>query len=500
MAGAPDNPDSGAASAEVTGWAPRLRQEQRLRDLEELLARAPERIAADSLAVERAALLAALDRRDEAREAFVAILRRSPTHFAALNEFGGFLARIGAIDAACRVYAEAIAHHPDNPVPYINLGNLEWRAGRHEEARGRFEAALKIAPDHAAAHQGLGAVLSDLGDLAAADAHFAQGFRGRAIVTLPYRGTRPPLPLLQLVSSGGGNIPTAPFLDDREFLVNVVVADHVDPAEALPPHRLVFNAIGDADRCGAALAAAKGLIARTTAPVINAPAAIERTSRLLAARRLGTLEGVAAPRMARIARSELESQAALAALARAGLVFPLLLRSPGYHTGQNFLRLTAANELPTALAVLPGDELLAIEFLDARGADGQYRKYRVMFIDGALYPVHLAIARDWKVHYFTSDMAERAEHRTEEAAFLADMRGALGDRAMVALEQIRDALALDYGGVDFGIGCGGDLLLFEANATMVLVPPPDDARFAYRRDAIARALAAVTGMIRSRTG
>jgi len=488
---------SGAAQADALSWAPRQRQEERLQELDNLLARTPAG-AADRPAIERAALLAALDRRDEAQQAFVAILRRAPTSLAALNEFGGFLTRIGAIDPACRVYAEAIVHHPDNPMAYINLGNLEWRAGRSSEARARFEAALRIDPDHAAAHQGLGAVLADLGDLAAAEAHFARGFRGHAIVTLPYRGARPPVPVLQLISSGGGNIPTAPFLDDREFLVSVVVADHVDSTAALPPHRLVFNAIGDADRCGPALAAAKDLIVRTAAPVINAPAMVERTSRLETARLLGAVEGVRAPRMALISRRDLASADAAATLAGAGLTFPLLLRSPGYHTGQNFVQLAAPGELPAALAALPGDEMLAIEFLDAQGGDGNYRKYRVMFIDGALYPVHLAIAHGWKVHYYTSDMAERADHRAEEAAFLADMHGTLGERVVATLARIRDVLALDYGGIDFGIGRDGDVLLFEANATMVLVPPPNDARFAYRRDAVTRALDAVGGMIRSR--
>ena len=35
---------------------------------------------------------------------------------------------------------------------------------------------------------------------------------------------------------------------------------------------------------------------------------------------------------------------------------------------------------------MPGDDLLAIEYLDARGPDGMARKYRVMFIDGVALP------------------------------------------------------------------------------------------------------------------
>jgi len=92
-----------------------------------------------------------------------------------------------------------------------------------------------------------------------------------------------------------------------------------------------------------------------------------------------------------------------------------------------------------------------------------------MMIGGKIYPLHLAISRDWKVHYFTSDMADKPDHRLEEAAFLADdMPAVLGDKAYRALEAIRDALGLDYAGIDFGLNAQGDLLLFEANATMVI--------------------------------
>ena len=113
--------------------------------------------------------------------------------------------------------------------------------------------------------------LPDLGDRAGARYHFQKGFRDHAISDLPYRGTRPPVALLQLVSSGGGNIPTASFLDDCVFLTSVIVTDYLDPSVPLPPHQLVFNAIGDADLCGPALQAAVRLMARTGAPVINDP-------------------------------------------------------------------------------------------------------------------------------------------------------------------------------------------------------------------------------------
>jgi glutathione synthase/RimK-type ligase-like ATP-grasp enzyme len=477
------------------GWAPQLAQESRLTQLEELLSHPRAGDDAVDAEIERAVLLGALDRRQDAQQAFIDILRRAPTHFSALNEFGTLLTGMGAIDAACRVYAEAIAHHPLNPMGHVNLANLLLRANKHTEARGYYEAALRIDPDYAPAHQGFGAVLSDLGDRAGALYHFQKGFRDHAVSTLPYRGTKPPVALLQLVSSGGGNIPTASFLDDCVFLTSVVVTDYLDPQIPLPPHHLIFNTIGDADLCGPALQAAIRLTARTSAPVINDPAAVMKTGRIANARRLRALPGVVTPRTVAMARELLAGPDGAAALANQQFGFPLLLRSPGYHTGRNFIRVETAAELPAAAAGLPGNDLLVIEYLDARGKDGNARKYRVMMIGGRIYPLHLAISGKWKVHYFTSDMAEQPDHRREEAAFLSDMPAALGHKAIAALERIQTALGLDYAGIDFGIGPGGDLLLFEANATMVIAPPDADERWAYRRAAIDAILEAVVAMI-----
>jgi glutathione synthase/RimK-type ligase-like ATP-grasp enzyme len=482
-------------------WRPRLAQEARLAELDAQLAHGGEDEVRLQVEIERAALLGALDRRAEAQTAFIDILRRHPTHFSALNEFGTLLATHGAIDAACRVYAEAILQHPNNPMARVNLANLLLRANRHAEARAHYEAALKADPDHAAAHQGLGAVLADEGDRDGAREHFRKGFRGHAISTLPYRGEGPPIPLLQLVSSGGGNIPTAPFLDDSVFLTTVIVADHLDPATPLPALALIFNAIGDADLCQPALEAAIRLTAATRVPVINDPAAVMKTGRRDNATELAALPGVITPRVEAVPRSILAGTEGAAWLADRGFTFPLLLRSPGYHTGRNFVQVESAADLAAAATDLPGDELLAIEYLDARAKDGNARKYRVMMIGGKLFPLHLAISRNWKVHYFTSDMADKPNHRAEEMAFLDNMRGVLGDKAFAALGAICARLGLDYAGIDFGLNAAGELLLFEANATMVIAAPPEnDPRWAYRRGAISAAIDAVVAMIKQKAG
>ena len=187
------------------------------------------------------------------------------------------------------------------------------------------------------------------------------------------------------------------------------------------------------------------------------------TGRADNARRLAGVPGMIVPAIAVLQRSSL--------LQADGLTFPLLLRPPGFHTGRHFRYVADQAELAGAATDMPGDELLAIEYLDARGVDGMARKYRVMFIDGVAYPLHLAISADWKVHYFTAAMATSAAYRAEERRFLDDMSAVLGARAMAALAGIGAALGLDYAGVDFALAPDGSVLLFEANATMVIVPP-----------------------------
>jgi hypothetical protein len=151
--------------------------------------------------------------------------------------------------------------------------------------------------------------------------------------------------------------------------------------------------------------------------------------------------------------------------------------------------------LPAALAELPGEDSIVMQYLDARGLDGKTRKYRAMMIDGQIYPLHVAISSHWKIHYFTAEMADNPEHRAEDAAFLERMPAVLGPLAMNALQRIQSTLGLDYAGIDFGLNAKGEVLLFEANATMVVNPPDPDVRWSYRLPAYQRIHAAVQKML-----
>ena len=480
-----------SAPAPDAPWPPQRAREEALRGLEARIAEDPANL---SLRFERAGLLAELGRSLDARNAYIELLSRNPSHRLALNNLGTLLYAAGYRTAARTAYAEAVARHPDDPMGRVNLGNILHEMGDDSAAREHFEAALRADPTHAEAHQGLAYALTELGDRAGADLHRRLGFQDRAVRTLPYRGQGSPVSLLLLVSSRGGNIPTRHLLDDCVFQTHVVVPEFYDSKVPLPPHQVVFNAIGDADLAADSLAAAQSIVALTEARVINLPSAVMATGRADHAR-LGRLPGVVTPLTVTLARDLLISPEGPAAVARHGFRFPLLVRTPGFHTGRHFLKVENAAALAGAVEQLPGQEITVIEFLDARGADSKVRKYRAMMIGGQLFPLHVAISSQWKIHYFTADMAERPDHRAEDAEFLENMPGVLGDRGMEALSRIQSTLALDYAGIDFGLNSAGEILLFEANATMVVNPPEPGERWAYRRPAVERIFAAVWKML-----
>lgn len=444
-------------------------------------------VAGAQALLDQAGRLAAEGKNDEAFGAYLGLLQRLPTNLSALHGLGRLAYRCGYRSAARTAYEQLVSHWPLDTAGRVNLGSLLYEDGDLQGARLQFEAALGLDGTLTDPHRGLARIAQDLGDSEAADRHWRQSFPGQAVAIQPCRGNAPGEPLLVLVSTAGGNIPTQHILDDRIHAVTVLYVEYYRPELPLPPHGLIFNTIGDADRCGAALAAAAAVVARSGKPAINHPARVGETGRAANAERLSSLPGVRTPRMRTFRPGDIRDLS--------GLALPLLLRAPGFHAGQHFLRVETLQDLPQAVVTLPGDELLAIEFLDARGLDGRARKYRVMCIGGAFYPLHLAISTDWKVHYFSADMAASDAHRAEEQRFLEDMPAVLGEPIMAALAQIATTMGLDYAGIDFALGADGSLLLFEANATMLINPPGPEPIWDYRRPPTARALMAAQKLL-----
>jgi glutathione synthase/RimK-type ligase-like ATP-grasp enzyme len=446
-------------------------------------------------AFNRAQLLWKLGRVTEARQAFVYILSFSPTHFGAINNLGVLLYAAGMKKDARTCYAEAVARHPDNHVGLINLANSLIEDNEFQLAREHFMKALNISPGLQEAHKGLAKLYEKIGDENTAEYHRIHCFKKNSVTAIPYQGNEKPMHALVMASTRG-NLPIRvhDLFDRNTYHTTVIIPEFYKTDKMLPKHDIIVNLIGNADICKDSLGSAEKLIAASSMPVINHPAAVLATGRVSIANRLRHIPDVQTPLTLDIPREHLSASDPRHVLKERGFEFPYLLRSPGFSNGLHFYKVSNPQELHEALKVLPGESVTAIQFMDSRSGDGKIRKYRVMMIHGELYPLHAAISHNWKIHFETAEMAESPEHRAEDENFLHNMHSVLGHKAMAALRKIVDMLGLDYGGVDFGLDKQGHILLFEANATMVVSMPDHDNRWDYRREPIKRVMNAIKNL------
>jgi len=355
----------------------------------------------------------------------------------------------GEVEAAFALATDLVKRFPRSSAAHANLGFFFVRSEELEEARRAYVRALSLDAGNAEAQRGLAVVCARIGiDLPAASA-----------LSRVSAASDTAAELLVLVTLGTGNVVIERLFDPKQFAVTKLAVELFEPDAELPPHAAIFNAIGEADSARDALDRAALLLARPHGPLLNDPAVVRETGRAQVAERLAGICDLVVPHVVLLDRG---------AFATRTLRYPLLLRSPGYHTGEHFVRVERAEELTAALDALPGEELFAIEHVDVRGSDGLYAKYRAMAIGGELFALHAAFSSNWKVHYFSADMEARSDLREREATFLRDMRAAVGEAGYAALLEVVRRLGLDYMGIDFGLDPHGRVVIFEANATMAV--------------------------------
>lgn len=391
-----------------------------------------------------------------------------------------------------------IEHFPKNAEGYTLLGHSYAGLLEDERAIESYETALDIAPSREA-YVGLATVYERSKRYDLADLTWRRGFGCGALHELrPRMRVERPIRILVLSSVLPGNLRYGRFMRDSRFSVTTLYAESYTPELTLPAHDLVFNTIGDAELCVRALERAQLLALTVKAPLLNHPFSVAHTGREENARRLGRLENVVGPLTLTVERELLLREDAEAFLLEHGFRYPFLMRSQGYSIGLFFERVESQRDIARVASSLPGEKIIVIQFIDTMKADGSFRKYRMMAIDRRLYPVHLAISRKWKVHYYSANMSDDQAFRDEEYAYLHDAPAVLGPKAMKALDAIVETMDLDYWGIDFTVNDAGEVVVFEANANMVLLLPENAPRWQYRRKPIQNAIDAGRNLILSR--
>ena len=422
-----------------------------------------------------------------AAEDFTRALQRAPDRGGVLVNLAHCLAEQDRLPEAENILRRAVAVAPRSAEAQVSLGSVLVRQGRLDEAEAPCRAALALDPELVRAHQNLSAILAAT-DPAGARGHRDAAYRRQQVFIDPAATSE--RTVLVLAAADAANVPLQHLMPPARTTLIRWYVEYATPEQdrALPRFDVVFNAIGEAELAPALPPPVLRLLDRCGSRVINHPDSVAQTSRVNLPRLLSGIEGVLVPPVVRLG-PDLPTRMAVAAM-----TFPVLVRPLGTHGGEG-VRLVNDPAGLSEWAETPGT---VTQFVDFVSADGWHRKYRMVFVDGGMFPYHLAISRHWLVHHWTAGMEHDAARRGEEARFLASPRAALGEDAMTALAKIGACLGLDYGGVDFSLLPDGRVVVFEANATM-LVHPEEDADFAYRNPVMERIQAAFTRLLASRS-
>ena len=416
-----------------------------------------------------------------------------PTFAMAYDNLGVVLYDCENFNEACQAHLKALEHEKD-PVRRISI-LLNLAAAACEASRlGISEEACRIILDadqnHPGAMEQLAKVMLRQGRNEEAFALLNRLARTQGL-EIREGPENPEATILVLGGAGASHVSTRHLFDETLFarLTLVMLTPDQEDAplgqvswEDLAGVDLVFNALGEVEMSGGQFEAVKKLAGRLDRPLLNSPDRVARTGRDHAPELFKNIEGLRVPAVQAAKRGEILSKP------------PFLIRPAGTHGGKDLSLIGSECELDDYMKRTPGERFLLSEFVDFREADGYYRKYRFIFVDRKPYPYHLAIAKDWMVHYWRTDMKSVEWKRLEEEAFLSDWAEVFGPQGVAAVSEVGKRMDLEYGGMDCSLLPDGRVLLFEANANMLV--HLDDADPHYKRQAVFRIRNEMTRMVR----
>jgi tetratricopeptide (TPR) repeat protein len=426
-----------------------------------------------------------------AREAFRRAIARFPSDARLHANHAFVLAEAGALDAALEGYDAAVRCAPGFLEAHVARGLLAFRMARNDEAEHALRSALAIDPYEVRANLALYELLHVKGQPEKALPYQRRALERRTLFSTVAPVERRSVLVLCTPGDLQANVPVDFLFDGRTTSVHKLYLLDAErlASVALPRYDVVFNAIAESPSAGRALALAERFLAAQPRPVINRPERVVRTNRL---QLVDALRGTGC-RLAPIAvatRAELGDGSPIP--------FPIIIRPVGSHAGHGLQKVDDAPELAEYVGANDAQTFFVSAFVDYRSADGYYRKYRVICVDGEPYPCHLAISPRWMIHYYNAPMAEHGWMRDEEARFLADLGSVFADGPRRALRELSAALELEYVGIDCALDGNGELLVFEADPAMVVHLSDSLELYPYKHEFVPRIFRAVERMLDQR--
>jgi tetratricopeptide (TPR) repeat protein len=361
------------------------------------------------------------------------------------------------------------------------LGNVMLRRGAYLDALEAYRSASDADPSDAPLAWMTGEIAHVLD---ASDTSVT--YRTRALTLqrvfcdpLPV-GSRTSVLLLLRDAAYSDNTPLELLLDRTRVAVHKYYVEG-DAVPGLPDADVVMTAFGFAHAGMRAIHRAAVI-----SPSINDPRKLPHIARETVPAWASHIGGLVAPPANIVLREDLRSVA-----------FPVTMRPLDTHAGKGFALVMNLEDAEHHASRFPALQYYVGPFIDYRSSDGFYRKFRVIFVDGKPFAYHYAVSLDWMVHYQSAPMQHVPAFREEEALFLEAPQSVVPEWEPI-MRGIARAVDMEYFGIDAAVLKDGRIVLFEADAAMLV--HDEDARgiFAYKRPYVARIREALHTLIERR--
>lgn len=325
------------------------------------------------------------------------------------------------------------------------------------------------------------------------------------IFYMPARRQPVSLTLLAFVGPGDfmANTPLEFLVADSHIdLYLLFIGPDVPPPKALPAHDLAICAVGETTQNRALLQGLVGPLRTWHTPVLNRPEYVLKTSRDGLHMALRDAPGIVSPTLARASRLTLDALARSATNLEKILpdtTYPILVRPVDSNAGAGLRKIDAPADLSAYLADMRGEDFFVSRFIDYRDADGLYRKYRVVLMQGKASLAHLGISERWMVHYLNADMADNMNNRAEESHAMKNFEQTFGARHASDFQAIHKRIGLDYLVMDCGETSDGKLLVFEADTCGVVHDMDPEDIYPYKKTHMRKIFAAFHAMALAKT-
>ena len=372
--------------------------------------------------------------------------------------------------------------------PLIGLATLMSMAYKAVDLAPLGERLLALAgDDDAEALMDLSTLLQLRGDGDTGVAIQRQGLSYKTNFRLEPESMKSNIRLLAIMTPGNliTNTPIEFLAEGAGITLEMLyVAPDLPFPKELPEHDIAIIAVCELDRNRPVLGQINSVISNWPKPVLNKPNLIARMSRDLACQNLHSIPGVVMPSTVRINGVMLErlgtGEEPVSRFLR-DEDFPIIVRPIDSHAGKGLNRLDCPGDVLAYMKTRTELNYFISRFVDYSDSNNQFKKYRVMLMQGKPFVAHMAVSEHWMVHYLNAGITESRDKRAIEEDAMLTFDNGFAKRHAKALAIINERVGVDYFGIDCAETADGQLMIFEIGSSMVVHAMDPEDVFPYKK-------------------